>query len=114
MAAGGIAGFCEAMSCHPLDTIKVRMQLTRTVDPTSSTLYNGTTIRMGPIGTARNIVYNEGFFALYKGIGAVTMGIIPKIAIRFVAFERYKQLLKKQAENRKIQMDKTANFVGKN
>lgn len=25
--AGGIAGCCEALSCHPLDTIKVRMQL---------------------------------------------------------------------------------------
>lgn len=25
--AGGIAGCCEALTCHPLDTIKVRMQL---------------------------------------------------------------------------------------
>lgn len=25
--AGGVAGCCEALSCHPLDTIKVRMQL---------------------------------------------------------------------------------------
>jgi len=25
--AGGIAGACEALSCHPLDTIKVRLQL---------------------------------------------------------------------------------------
>jgi hypothetical protein len=25
--AGGVAGCCEALSCHPLDTIKVRLQL---------------------------------------------------------------------------------------
>ena len=25
--AGGVAGCCEAVSCHPLDTIKVRLQL---------------------------------------------------------------------------------------
>jgi hypothetical protein len=27
LVAGGAAGFMEAMICHPLDTIKVRMQL---------------------------------------------------------------------------------------
>lgn len=25
--AGGVAGCCEALTCHPLDTIKVRLQL---------------------------------------------------------------------------------------
>lgn len=27
LLAGGVAGCCEALSCHPLDTIKVRLQL---------------------------------------------------------------------------------------
>lgn len=27
LIAGGGAGFVEALACHPLDTIKVRMQL---------------------------------------------------------------------------------------
>lgn len=27
LVAGGTAGLCEALACHPLDTIKVRMQL---------------------------------------------------------------------------------------
>ena len=27
LLAGGIAGCCEAVTCHPLDTIKVRLQL---------------------------------------------------------------------------------------
>ncbi|EEB95054.1 hypothetical protein MPER_06038, partial [Moniliophthora perniciosa FA553] len=29
ITAGGIAGACEALACQPLDTIKVRMQLSR-------------------------------------------------------------------------------------
>ena len=28
--------------------------------------------------------------ALYKGLGAVLSGIVPKMAIRFASFERYK------------------------
>ena len=27
LIAGGVAGCCEAIACHPLDTIKVRLQL---------------------------------------------------------------------------------------
>jgi solute carrier family 25 citrate transporter 1 len=31
--------------------------------------------------------------ALYKGLGAVLSGIVPKMAIRFASFEAYKGLL---------------------
>eukprot|EP00529_Nitzschia_sp_RCC80_P020204 CAMPEP_0113482876 /NCGR_PEP_ID=MMETSP0014_2-20120614/23145_1 /TAXON_ID=2857 /ORGANISM="Nitzschia sp." /LENGTH=425 /DNA_ID=CAMNT_0000376407 /DNA_START=264 /DNA_END=1541 /DNA_ORIENTATION=- /assembly_acc=CAM_ASM_000159 len=54
----------------------------------------GTTVApLGPIGTAKRIVQREGFFALYKGLTAVYTGIIPKMAIRFVSFEFYKEKL---------------------
>ena len=46
---------------------------------------------LGPIGTARRIIEREGFFALYKGLTAVYTGIIPKMAIRFVSFEQYRE-----------------------
>lgn len=36
-----------------------------------------------------NIVRNEGLLALYKGLGAVISGIVPKMAIRFSSFELY-------------------------
>ncbi|OMJ08486.1 Succinate/fumarate mitochondrial transporter, partial [Smittium culicis] len=29
LVAGGVAGLSEALVCHPLDTIKVRMQLSQ-------------------------------------------------------------------------------------
>ena len=46
---------------------------------------------LGPIGTARRIIEREGFFALYKGLSAVYTGIIPKMAIRFVTFEQFRE-----------------------
>lgn len=63
---------------------------------------------MGPIGTAKRIVQREGFFALYKGLTAVYMGIVPKMAIRFVSFEQYKELL---ADNTPFGRSTTATFT---
>ena len=63
---------------------------------------------MGPIGTAKRIVQREGFFALYKGLTAVYMGIIPKMAIRFLSFEQYKDFL---AINTPLGRSTTATFT---
>lgn len=154
LVAGGCAGLVESSVCHPLDTIKTRMQLRRqttsvekvvvkmrdsmmepalrlkhslqepgaarmvhtataggahepalhmatstapgvtTVVKSGGTSTAGTTVAtMGPIGTARRIIQREGFLALYKGLTAVYTGIIPKMAIRFLSFEQYKELL---------------------
>lgn len=82
LVAGGVAGVVESSCCHPLDTIKTRMQLR---------IKGGST--KGPLRTASNIVSKEGFFALYKGLSAVMMGIVPKMAVRFTSFETYKDWL---------------------
>ncbi len=76
----------EALACHPLDTIKVRMQLSRRkVGPGQK--------KRGFLQTGKDIVKRETAFGLYKGLGAVLTGIVPKMAIRFTAYEWYKQLL---------------------
>jgi solute carrier family 25 citrate transporter 1 len=153
LVAGGCAGLVESSVCHPLDTIKTRMQLRRQTTsvekvvvkmrdsfmepalrikhslqepagrlatagaghepamrmstmaaaPSVTTVVKsgGKTMTgpapvvapLGPFGTARRIVQREGFLALYKGLSAVYTGIIPKMAIRFVSFEQYKELL---------------------
>ena len=150
LIAGGCAGLVESSVCHPLDTIKTRMQLRRQgtsvaksvvkmrdslmepalrlkhslQEPTFKAAgaaasglhepalhlkaaaatpgHHTVTIKappanvvqasLGPIGTARRIVQREGFLALYKGLTAVYTGIIPKMAIRFVSFEYYRDL----------------------
>lgn len=76
----------EALVCHPLDTIKVRMQLSR-----RATAPGGK--RRGFIQTGVQIVKRETPLGLYKGLGAVLSGIIPKMAIRFTSYEWYKQML---------------------
>lgn len=43
--------------------------------------------------TGVQIVKKETPLGLYKGLGAVLTGIIPKMAIRFTSYEWYKQLL---------------------
>lgn len=146
LLAGGCAGLVESSVCHPLDTIKTRMQLRRQTtsvekvvvkmrnsmmepalrmqhslkDPVLKTVgevgaihdpglhlgqqatKTATNVTMhprtvqapiGPIGTARRIIEREGFSALYKGLTAVYTGIIPKMAIRFLSFEQYREAL---------------------
>ena len=86
LIAGGGAGMMEAMICHPLDTIKVRMQLSRSARRPGAK-------RKGFVVTGRDIMAKESFLALYKGLGAVLSGIVPKMAIRFTSYEWYKQML---------------------
>ncbi|OAA56421.1 succinate/fumarate mitochondrial transporter [Cordyceps fumosorosea ARSEF 2679] len=86
LIAGGSAGMMEALVCHPLDTIKVRMQLSRRARAPGAP-------RRGFVRTGIEIVQKETPLALYKGLGAVLTGIVPKMAIRFTSFEWYKQLL---------------------
>ncbi|KAJ2080506.1 Mitochondrial succinate-fumarate transporter [Coemansia sp. RSA 988] len=88
--AGGAAGLSEALCCHPLDTIKVRMQLrnSRRVHPDVAAK-----IPKSFFGVGQRIVQREGVLALYKGLGAVVTGIVPKMAIRFSSFELYKSWL---------------------
>lgn len=47
----------------------------------------------GFIATGAHIVAKESPLGLYKGLGAVVTGIVPKMAIRFASFEQYKALL---------------------
>lgn len=75
----------EALVCHPLDTIKVRMQLSRRQRAGGK--------RRGFIQTGVEIARKETPLGLYKGLGAVLTGIVPKMAIRFTSYEWYKQLL---------------------
>ncbi|ODV61760.1 Sfc1p [Ascoidea rubescens DSM 1968] len=84
LIAGGTAGLFEALCCHWLDTIKVRMQLQRKTGAKPA----------GFVRTGINIVKDEGFLALYKGLGAVCIGIVPKMAIRFTSYEFYRNLLR--------------------
>lgn len=99
LLSGGVAGFCESIACHPLDTIKVRLQLrgaTIRSIPTPGSTKNAPPIKPRSnnfVSVGIQIARKEGLLALYKGLGAVVAGIVPKMAIRFSSFEAYKEML---------------------
>lgn len=113
--AGGIAGFMESASCHPLDTIKTRIQLASKNAAAAAATVAATATATAPTGkgsvkavgvaaassssgdgsfiVAREIIQSEGFFGLYRGLNAVMAGIVPKMAARFWSFEALKEWL---------------------
>lgn len=49
--------------------------------------------KRGFLTTGKEIIKRETPLGLYKGLGAVLTGIVPKMAIRFTSYEWYKQML---------------------
>ena len=58
--------------------------------------------RKGFFAVGRDIVKKETPLGLYKGLGAVVTGIVPKMAIRFSSFEFYKSLAAEDATTGRI------------
>ena len=52
--------------------------------------------RLTFVGTGAEIIKRETPLGLYKGLGAVVTGIVPKMAIRFTSFEWCKGLVANQ------------------
>ncbi|EPZ35354.1 tricarboxylate transporter [Rozella allomycis CSF55] len=82
LLSGGIAGLVESCCCHPLDTIKVRMQL-RNSDARTERIFKNE-------GNITSLL-TKGAFAFYKGFGPVVCAIVPKMSIRFLSFEYFKR-----------------------
>ncbi|KDQ54677.1 hypothetical protein JAAARDRAFT_60626 [Jaapia argillacea MUCL 33604] len=71
--AGAIAGISEILTFYPLDVVKTRMQL-----ETGKAQH-------GLVGTFRNIIAQEGFGRLYRGLVPPLMMEAPKRATKFAA-----------------------------
>jgi len=72
-AAGAIAGIAEILTFYPLDVVKTRLQLERGK------------ATAGLVGTFRNIIAQEGFGRLYRGLVPPLMLEAPKRAVKFAA-----------------------------
>lgn len=73
-----ILGLVEACIMHPLDLVKIRLQIG-----------GGHFTGLGDV--LRKTVKNEGFLGFYKGILPPLLIETPKGATKFFAFEQYKQ-----------------------
>ncbi|KAL6998365.1 hypothetical protein U1Q18_008491 [Sarracenia purpurea var. burkii] len=73
---GGLAGMTAASVTYPLDLVRTRLAAQR------STIYY-----QGIWHAFHTICRDEGFFGLYKGLGATLLGVGPSIAISFSVYE---------------------------
>ena len=68
------AGIIARTICHPIDTIKSRLQ-------------SGNVEFQSFMSTMSKTVNNEGIRGLYRGIGPVLVGGIPGVSIYLTAYE---------------------------
>jgi len=86
LLAGALAGGVADFSVHPIDTVRTRLQVQKSQG--SNAAYRGTAHAFS------SIIKNEGFTALYKGIGIVLASTIPAHALYFGGYEISKMMLK--------------------
>uniref|UniRef100_A0A7S3GK71 Uncharacterized protein n=1 Tax=Palpitomonas bilix TaxID=652834 RepID=A0A7S3GK71_9EUKA len=82
--AGGGAGAIEATAMYPMEFGKVQLQLqSKALKPRYSGLFNVLSTTMK----------ERGAFAIYRGLGSLIAGCVPKAAVRFGTFEFLKRKL---------------------
>lgn len=82
--AGGITGGIEICITYPTEYVKTQLQLD---EKGANKKYSGI------MDCAKKTVESRGFFGLYRGLSVLLYGSIPKSAVRFGAFETFKQKL---------------------
>lgn len=78
---GGLAGITAASATYPLDLVRTRLAAQR------NTMYY-----RGIWHSFSTICRDEGFFGLYKGLGATLLGVGPSIAISFSVYETLRSI----------------------
>jgi len=91
---GGLGALCGAAVTSPLEVIKTRLQAQRHKQNLQTKFKFG----FGTIIGIRNLMLNEGFFGLYRGLFAHCLGVIPSRAIHFYVYSAFKSYLGKKME----------------
>ncbi|WVF69683.1 hypothetical protein IAT40_004462 [Kwoniella sp. CBS 6097] len=120
-AAGSLGGMAGAIVTSPFDVVKTRLQSdlfrhsAQPIKAAAAEAAKSTTARAGVSGTLyqfvdtvyliRRIGVEEGWKALYKGLGPSLVGIIPARAINFYFYPTSKAYLAKQFPNAPTEKD---------
>lgn len=86
LATGAAAGMARTLLFHPFDLARVRIATERA--PAGAARTYG-----GIAGTLRATAQREGYRALYKGVGASLLSVVPYMAGSFAAFEELSQYI---------------------
>jgi len=86
VASGSCGGIAYWLSCYPLDVIKSRVQLSKTVPKGVDYIAN----------EFRTIVHTQGFSGLFRGLTPSLLRSIPAAGATFAAFELSRDFLEKE------------------
>ncbi|KAI5682593.1 hypothetical protein M9H77_03821 [Catharanthus roseus] len=86
LACGSLSGIASSTATFPLDLVRRRMQLEGAAG--RARVYN-----TGLFGTFGQIMRNEGFRGLYRGIMPEYYKVVPSVGIVFMTYETLKKLL---------------------
>ncbi|GBG24661.1 Mitochondrial carrier protein [Hondaea fermentalgiana] len=90
LACGGAAGAIARSTVAPLDRVKILMQTSH---------LQGTEAKYGSVlGTARQIIKDEGVMRLWRGNLTNCVRVVPHTATQFVSYDKYKSLLLNDGE----------------
>ncbi|XVF84763.1 hypothetical protein PTKIN_Ptkin17bG0065200 [Pterospermum kingtungense] len=92
--AGATAGAIAATFVCPLDVIKTRLQV-HGLPQSSQSGARGSVI----LTSLQNIIKNEGFKGLYRGLSPTIIALLPNWAVYFTLYEQLKGLLTSHDDN---------------
>ncbi|KNZ79008.1 hypothetical protein J132_07160 [Termitomyces sp. J132] len=79
MIAGAGGGLVASIATCPLDVVKTKLQAQRAIQ--------GQRGYLGIVGTVSNILSDNGFRGLYRGLGPTILGYLPTWAIYFAVYD---------------------------
>ena len=92
LAAGGVAGACAQTVAYPLDTVRRILQVQDTVHAVQTAPRSEA--YTGMLDCLVRLVRRDGVLALYSGLGANYLKVVPSVGVSFVVFEATKQWFK--------------------
>lgn len=90
----GMASMGASSICHPLDTVKVRLQTQSKVKA-----------RLGSFAMTGSILNTTGFLSLYSGLSAALLRQATYSTTRFSVYESFKEILLKRRAQKNLQGD---------
>lgn len=79
IVSGGVGGTCLWVAIFPADVVKSRIQISGSME--------------SAISVAKNIIRNEGWTALYNGLGPTVIRTFPSTGALFLAYEYTRKVL---------------------
>ncbi len=93
MIASSLAGGLARLPCHPIDTVKSRIQTQNWMHASSGTVYRNF------LHGLRKTWAREGLRGLYRGLGPTMLGSVPASCLYFTTYEIVKSRLESQTHS---------------